>query len=78
MVTITCDTCGAKRLPNTESVAHRDWIQGFDLLTDTPRVKQRAIRLLDLWDMRKIAEMGAIHFCSVECKDRYLALNAVA
>ena len=78
MVTITCDFCGDKRTPNTETTAQPSWIQGFDLVTESPRLQQRTIRMLDRWDSRRIAELGAVHFCSIECKDKYLRKNAAA
>ena len=79
MVSIICDTCGAKAHPNTEKTSHKTpWIQGYDLITESPRMMQHAIRLLDRWDYLRVAEFGAIHFCSVECKDKYLSKNKVA
>ncbi len=78
MVTLICDTCGEERELNSETTIQPDWIQGYDLLTKSERLMQRAIRLLDGWDQRRIAELGAVHFCSIECKDKYLSRNAVA
>jgi hypothetical protein len=79
MVSIVCDTCGAEARPNTEkSTGKSSWIQGYDLITSTPRMMQHAIRFLDRWDDRRIAEYGAVHFCGAACKDKYLAKNKVA
>ena len=79
MVTITCDTCGAESRPNVENTNSKTpWIQGYDLMTESPRMMQHSVRLLDRWDDRRVAEFGAIHFCSLECKSKYLAKNKVA
>ena len=72
MVSVTCDVCGAQASPNTEKKATSDWIQGWDLYTESPNAIQHSIRFLDRWDARRIAEFGAIHFCCVECKDKYV------
>jgi hypothetical protein len=66
MVTVMCDVCKAKR---AEGEA---WILGYDLQSETPTSVQRAIRFLDHWDDRRILELGAIHLCSEECRDRYI------
>lgn len=72
MVTVTCDVCGAKASPNTERKATSDWIQGWDLYTESRNSVQHSIRFLDRWDGRRVAEFGAIHFCSMACKDQYM------
>jgi hypothetical protein len=79
MITITCDTCGAESRPNTEKRSSKTpWIQGYDLITETPRMMQHSVRMLDRWDDRRVAEYGAVHFCCAACKDKYLAKNKVA
>lgn len=74
MVKITCDNCGAERpqklSPTTE------WILGYDLEMETPKSVQRSIRLLDHWDDRRVLELGAIHLCSLECRDEYMRHSA--
>ena len=37
---------------------------------------QRAVRFLDRWDDRRITELGVIHLCSQDCKDKYLKRSA--
>jgi hypothetical protein len=69
MVNIVCDTCGATR----EQDSREPWILGYDLETRSASGVSRAVRFLDRWDERRITELGAIHFCSVQCKDDYLA-----
>ena len=74
MVTITCDNCGAKkpeRLPSDT-----EWILGYDLETETSKSVQRSVRLLDHWDDRRLLEFGAIHLCSIQCRDEYLKQSA--
>jgi hypothetical protein len=74
MVKITCDNCGAVKpgkLPATI-----EWILGYDLETETPKSVQRSIRLLDHWDDRRVLELGAIHLCSLKCRDEYMKLSA--
>jgi hypothetical protein len=79
MVTIVCDTCRAEARPNIEKRnSHAPWIQGYDLRVESPTLVQHSVRLLDRWDDRRIAEFGAVHFCSLECKDKYLAKNKAA
>jgi len=77
MVRITCDTCRAAK-PNNERFHHEEWILGYDIESKSQRSLQRAIRFLDRWDDRRILELGAIHFCSVECKEKYLQRSAAA
>jgi len=77
MVRITCDTCGAVK-PSNDRIGREEWILGWDLETQSPRALRRSVQFLDRWDDRRINELGAIHFCSVECKDKYLRKSAVA
>lgn len=69
MVNIVCDTCGATR----DQESREPWILGYDLEARSANGVSRTVRFLDRWDERRITELGAIHFCSVECKDKYLA-----
>ena len=79
MVTIVCDTCGAEARPNTAKPKGKsNWIQGYDLVSESPRMMQHSVRLLDRWDDRRIAEFGAVHFCGEDCKKKYLTRNRVA
>ena len=66
MISVTCDTCGTARQPGEE------WVLGYDLESVSPSGVRRAITFLDHWDARRIDELGAIHFCSLECKNDYL------
>lgn len=75
MVKIICDNCGAERPQNLPSTV--EWILGYDLETETPKSVQRSVRLLDHWDDRRVLELGAIHLCSIECRDEYMRESAV-
>jgi len=77
MVKITCDICRAVK-PMNERLRESGWILGYDIESKSERSLQRAIRFLDRWDDRRIMELGAIHFCSVECKEEYLQNSAAA
>ena len=69
MVQIICDTCEAVR----DQDEREPWILGYDIETRSTSGVSRSVRFLDRWDERRLTEIGAIHFCSVECKDKYLA-----
>ncbi len=72
MVRVHCDTCKVERQPGEE------WVLGYDLESVSPSGVRRAITFLDHWDPRRMDEIGAIHFCSIECKDKYLRKNTAA
>jgi hypothetical protein len=72
MVTVTCDACGVERQPGEE------WVLGYDIESVTPNGVRRAITFLDRWDSRRMDELGAIQFCSLECKNNYLAKQRAA
>jgi len=71
MVEITCDNCSAKKPDKLASGI--EWILGYDLELEGPNALQRSIRILEHWDDRRVTEFGAIHLCSAQCRDRYLA-----
>ncbi len=76
MVVITCDVCGAK-LPDVLR-AGEEWILGYDLQVESPSSVHRSIRFLPQWDSTRVMELGAIHLCSLECRDRYLEKSKAA
>jgi hypothetical protein len=71
MIRITCDTCGIVKSPRQQ-----DWILGYDLGLDTPQTVSRSISFFDRWDDSQVLQRGAIHFCSFECKQAYLAADS--
>lgn len=76
MVEITCDSCGKKK-PES-AVADESWILGYDLEIETPNALNHSIRFLDRWDDRRVLELGAVHFCSLKCRDTFLKRARVA
>jgi hypothetical protein len=79
MVEIKCDACDTVRRPNEETRKNgHEWILGWDLLSESSNAVQRSIRFLDRWDDRRVTEFGAVHFCSVECRDDYIRKNRSA
>ena len=72
MVKVICDTCDVERNSGEE------WVLGYDIESVSPNGVRRAITFLDRWDSRRMDELGAIHFCSLECKDKYLARQRAA
>ena len=72
MIEISCDSCG-KVKPVAESTANaNEWVLGYDLEVQSTNALQRSMRFLERWDNRRVLELGAIHFCSVACKDKYI------
>ena len=72
MIRITCDTCGVLR-----NSRQQGWILGYDLRVDTPQTVSRSISFFAEWDDSRILERGAIHFCSLKCKEDYIARNSM-
>jgi hypothetical protein len=75
MVEITCDSCGKKK---PEEPRDDGWVLGYDLEVQTPNALNHSIRFLDRWDDRRILELGAVHFCSVKCRDAFLKRSRAA
>ena len=72
MIEISCDSCG-KVKPVAESITNgNEWVLGYDLEVQSPNALQRSMRFLERWDNRRVLELGAIHFCSAACKDKYI------
>jgi hypothetical protein len=71
MVTITCDICEAVK-PQPEELKNEEWILGYDLESESLSAVSRTVRFLDRWDSRRALELGAIHLCSEECREKYL------
>ena len=45
---------------------------GYDLEVENANALQRSLRFLNRWDDARVLELGAIHLCSVKCKDQYI------
>lgn len=72
MVKVYCDQCEVERQPGEE------WVLGYDIEAVSPSGVRRAITFLDHWDSRRMDELGAIHFCSLQCRDEYVAAQRAA
>ncbi|GAC1652829.1 MAG: hypothetical protein NVS9B15_13410 [Acidobacteriaceae bacterium] len=72
MINVICDSCDVKRK------AGEEWVLGYDIESVSPNGVRRAITFLDRWDPRRMDELGAIHFCSLECKSDYLKKQRAA
>jgi hypothetical protein len=73
MIEISCDSCGrVKPVVESATNGHNEWVLGYDLEMQSANALQRSMRFLDHWDNRRVMELGAIHFCSVGCKDKYI------
>ncbi len=66
MVTYKCDTCGRIKDPK------ETWIMGFAAENIGVTQARREIAISTKWDEAKAVDWLAVHFCCVECKDRYM------
>jgi len=79
MIEISCDTCGkVKPLVESPTNGNTEWVLGYDLEMQSPNALQRSMRFLEHWDNRRVMELGAIHFCSIACKDDYITAAKAA
>jgi hypothetical protein len=72
MVKITCDVCGKARPQKDTRIGDDSWVLGYDLEVENANALQRSLRFLNRWDDARVLELGAIHLCSVKCKDQYI------
>jgi hypothetical protein len=78
MIEISCDSCG-KVKPVAQTVnGAPEWVLGYELEVESPNALQRSMRFLDRWDNRRVLELGAIHFCSLACKEKYISAAKAA
>jgi len=78
MIEISCDSCGKVRPVAESATTGNEWVLGYDLEVQSPNALQRSMRFLERWDNRRALELGAIHFCSATCKDKYINAAKVA
>ena len=79
MVEISCDSCGKVRpVMETARNGGAEWVLGYDVEVQSPNALQRSMRFLDHWDDRRVLELGAIHFCSDACKEKYISTARAA
>jgi len=67
MVEVICDNCGTIKKSNHE------WILGNEQQKHSLRSGsvRKLIRFFDRWYSRQATELGAIHLCSVKCKEEF-------
>jgi hypothetical protein len=66
MLQFVCDTCSALKQEGDT------WIVGIAAEAIGVTSARREVTLLPVWDRERAVHPLAIHFCSVECKDRYM------
>jgi hypothetical protein len=66
MVRFQCDTCGRLRGANEQ------WILGLAAQTIGVTSARREIAIQSTWDRARAVNSFAVHFCSDECRSRYM------
>jgi hypothetical protein len=66
MIQFVCDTC--QRIKDPGEI----WVLGLAADTLGITSASREISILQSWDRARAVETLAVHFCSVDCKDRYV------
>jgi hypothetical protein len=65
-----CKHCGKRK---SEA---QGWLLAFELakpFVESPMFPRNTIVLLEKWDEQRARESKAVHFCSKECQDEYVA-----
>ncbi len=78
MVTIACDVCNTKKDTDAIPSGSDTWILGFDLEVETKNSLRRSLTFLDRWDDRRVLDLGSIHLCCEECRQRYIDRSKAA
>ena len=67
MLQFACDYCGNRKQPG------ETWINGVAAENVGTRAARREVVIDPAWTRERAVLPLAVHFCSVECKDNYLA-----
>jgi hypothetical protein len=67
MIQFVCDGCSAIKEPSEV------WIVGFAAESVGVTAARREVTIQSAWDRPTAIHPLAVHFCSVECKDNYMA-----
>lgn len=63
-----CKTCGKRKGDDAEG-----WLLAFE--GSVKPVMKYTINLRVKWDEERAREQNAVHFCSAECQDKYVAAS---
>ena len=63
-----CKTCGKRKGDDAEE----GWLLGVEGSGKPGRVMKYTINLLEKWDEQRATERNAVHFCSAECRNKYV------
>jgi hypothetical protein len=66
MLQFVCDSCQAVKSPDEV------WILGLAAEAVGFTAARREVNILSSWDYANAVHRLAVHFCSEECKDRYI------
>jgi hypothetical protein len=67
MIQFLCDSCSAIKQPEDT------WILGIAAEVVGVRAARREITILPVWAYERAVHPLAVHFCSIQCKDNYMA-----
>lgn len=67
MLQYVCDNCAVVKEPGEH------WLLGFAVEQLGAVSARREIAMAPRWDENRAVQWFAVHFCSVECKDEYIA-----
>jgi hypothetical protein len=67
MIDFVCDTCSAVKEPDEE------WILGLAAEAVGPVSARREVNIQSTWTREAALHPLAVHFCSIQCKDEYMA-----
>lgn len=67
MIQYVCDSCGAVKEPQDV------WLLGVAAEAVGTRAARREVSILPVWDRERAVQPLAVHFCSLQCKDNYIA-----
>ena len=66
MIEFVCDTCSRVKDP------HEAWILGLAAEALGVTAARREVTILGTWDREHAVHPLGVHFCSEQCKDRYM------
>ena len=67
MIQFVCDSCGRLKWPE------ETWILGIAAEAVGVTAARREVTIKSDWDRTTAVHPLAVHFCSIQCKDRYMA-----